>query len=385
MILTTPDSPGLRARYEADRDHPHWVVESIETPPIAQLVFVHGLCEHAFRFFPLARWLAARGIRTALFHQPGHGVPANRAEEFLFLAELYFRSDDPSSILEGLALLTPSQRASAAEVQRECYQQMKTIDLERVVAQTIGTLAQVAKGAEGLPLLLGGHSLGGLIATIAAARTEIAELGTAKPENANPESAGTETSETEFGLAGVFLSSPALRARGSLRGGKLEQCFVDFSFALGKSPIFWPLHRAFGRLARLNWPIGVGWASDSISDITAEGTLHAEDPLILEKVPSGYLARIQSLMIEAARLAREYPVYSAIYAAEDDRIVHTEGTATFAALAQANHPQEHTRLEFFDAFFPHDLLRSSAREQVLASLEPWLEAAIGRKLVAPSS
>ncbi|MCA8961677.1 MAG: alpha/beta hydrolase, partial [Planctomycetes bacterium] len=99
-----PPEPALVAR-PSPGVHRRWVVESESVEGTAELVFVHGLCEHAYRVFPLARRLARCGLRVHLLHQPGHGVPESDLHEDPSneLARLYFESEDAGTIVRGCA------------------------------------------------------------------------------------------------------------------------------------------------------------------------------------------------------------------------------------------------------------------------------------------
>ncbi len=105
-------------------DAPYEAVVPTEGTPAGRALFVHGFAEHAGRYAPFARRLAAAGVETTLLDLPGHGrSPGPRA-----------RIDDAEALADRLAA--------------------RLADL----------------GADGLPVAAIGHSFGGALLLRAAQR-----------------------------------------------------------------------------------------------------------------------------------------------------------------------------------------------------------------------
>ncbi len=254
----------------------HWATSESERV----LVLVHGLSEHSERYDSVGRWLAERGFSVHALDLRGHGDS------------------------EGPRKHTPSFDAYLD-------------DLERF-------LALVRKEEPDAPLVLLGHSMGGLIVA--------ALLAWRKPE-----------------VEAAVLSGPALLP--APRVGRL-------AFALGRL-----LARVLPRLrvsARID-PAG-------LSRDPAVQAAYMGDPRINEPVS----LRLVAEMVRAARLvrasARSIKVPILIVHGEADPLCRVEGSRDFHAELESEGCEIRT--------YPglrHEVLNEPEREQVLEDIHGWLE------------
>ncbi len=353
VTLTNEEFPTITA-VRRTGEVSRWIVSDSAVETCAEMVFVHGLCEHAFRFLPLARRLARQGVRVHLFHQLGHGVHGADVERFDWLAQSYFNGRRPEDVLDDLE---DGACDGSAEVCAGAERVMRSLDLWRNVerAEAVVRAASISR----LPLFVGGHSLGGLVACLAAQRL-------ADERNAEP-----------IVLAGVTLLSPGLRPRGSPRGGWFEQAVVSLSWRLGRITVLRPLHALLSLVTRIPVEIDVQWASHAISDLSNECQLHAIDPLILDRVPLPFLGRIEALMLAAQREATKLTVAIWLAAGESDRVVDTRGVEEFCHSLSGN-ASAANQIQVLSGFAPHDPLRSSRAEELTGSLIDWINACLRR-------
>ena len=256
--------------------HRHWLPERA-TRTVA---IVHGLAEHSARYEHVARWLAARGYSVHAFDQRGHGES------------------------EGPRVYTPS-----FEVLLD--------DLERF-------LARVRRAEPSSPLVLLGHSMGGLeVATLLVER---------RPD-----------------VAAAVLSGPALASSqplGAWLGATL---------------------RVLASLApRVKIPSSIdpeGLSRDP--DVVAA---YMADPLIDKR----YSARLVRELLDAIAAIEgrgpEVGVPLLIVHGEADPVCPVEGSRSFAAdLRSAG-----SDLRSYPGL-RHEVLNEPEREEVLADIASWLE------------
>jgi alpha-beta hydrolase superfamily lysophospholipase len=245
------------------------------------VVIVHGLGEHAGRYDHVARRLNGWGFAVRSYDQYGHGESGG------------VRGALPKDtrLLDDLADLVESARAR------------------------IGAT---------LPLILFGHSMGGLVAASFVSR------GIMKVD-------------------GLVLSSPALGTR--LSGFQ--------KLLLGIVPRVAP-----------NFTVGNGVNPQFISHDPAVVAAYRSDPLVHDRV-SGRLARF--IADEGPRVVAQAPhwqVPTLLLYAGDDRLVDPAGSRAFATVAA---PAVAARC--FDGYY-HEIFneRSDDREPVFDELRQWLDA-----------
>ena len=249
-----------------------------EHDPQRVLVIVHGLAEHSARYEHLGRYFAARGYAVHAFDQRGHGESGG-----------------------------PRVHAPSFDVLLD--------DIEAFLGLVRGE-------HPGLPLVLLGHSMGGL---------EVASLLVSR----RPQ------------LQGAVLSGPALRVpSGALR------------LALGRV-LSWVA-------PRMQIPSGI--SPDSISRDPQVVTDYMADPLI----PSTLSVGLGAALIDAARgLAErggEVEVPLLIVHGEADTLCDVEGSRAFHG--RVNTPG--SALRTYPAL-RHEVFNEPERESVLADVAEWLE------------
>jgi len=270
-----------------ERPGGHWLaLRDWPLPPgpalRGQVLLVHGLGEHAGRYAKVVEHLHAWGFAACGYDHFGHGQSSGR------------RGDLP----EGDRLLT---------------------DLAAVIDDVRG------RGAPGLPLILLGHSLGGLVA----ARFVSLAL---RPIDA------------------LVLSSPALDA--------------------GLSALQQALAQVLGRLAP-HVRVGNGIDPHGLSRDAASVQAYVADPLVHDRGSArlvGWLAAASREVIAAAdRLA----VDTLLLVAGDDALVAPAGSRRFADRAPAGRVTLHWYDELWHEVFNE---RAEDRARVLADLDAWLAA-----------
>ncbi|MBN8506849.1 MAG: alpha/beta fold hydrolase [Burkholderiales bacterium] len=258
------------------------------TPARALVLLVHGLGEHPGRYAALATTLNAWGLEVLAPHLRGHGRASGA------------RGDAPErwALLNDLAA---------------CF------DLARQQA----VLAGVAR-----PLVLLGHSLGGLLAARLVAGSLLGEPFGRQPER-------------------LVLSSPALD--GGLSGGQ------RLLLGLGK--------RLFPHLAVAN-----GLQPEWISRDPAVVQAYRNDPLVHDRVSATVARLVAEEGPRVIELAPRWTVPTLLMWGGADRCVAPRGSQAFYDAA----PRDVVQGQAF-APLAHEIFNEPERDQVLALLRPWLE------------
>lgn len=243
----------------------------------ARAVVVHGLGEHAGRQRNVAGFLARRGFDVVAFDHRGHG-----------------RSDGARGAL-------------------------------RRQADLVDDLAAIVDSGASAPILLVGHSMGGLVALLHAL--------------AHPET-----------VAALVLSSPAL----------------DPALGIGQKLLLATMSRLAPDAAVAN-----GLDASKISHDPAVVRAYREDPLVHDRIT----ARLARFVVEGSHDAIEragtLAVPTLLLVAGDDRLVAPAGSRRFAQRAPRGCLDERV----YDGLW-HELFNESepARSRVFADLGAWLDA-----------
>jgi len=263
------------------------------------VLIVHGLGEHAGRYAPLAKWLNAQGYAVRAYDLYGHGHSSGRRGH---LAR-------ETQHLEHLAEVAAATRSAAA--------------------------ARTATGGAS-PLIVLGHSLGGLIASSAVAR------GLLMPD-------------------GLVLSSPALA--------------VDMA-AWQRAAVGW-----LPRIAP-DLTLGNGLQPKYLSHDPAVVAAYETDPLVHDRICARLGAFVASEGGRVVAAAARWPVRTLLLYAGDDRLVAPRGSDAFAAaaiggpagdLAGSSGGRTAVTARRFAALY-HEIFNERDSAPVLKALADWLDA-----------
>ncbi len=265
-------------------------------PARGTLLIVHGLGEHIGRYEALAARLNSWGWHVVGHDQRGHGASGGPRGD----------SADGESMLGDLALVIDELRADP----------------------------QLGRG----PLVLLGHSMGGLVAARFVAGGLAASSGGQLPMWFRP-------------IDALVLSSPALDPGMSV----LQRLQLALGVALVP-------HLAVSNGLKSKW----------ISRDAAVVKAYDHDPLVHDRL-TPILARA---IVDGGELVRQHAadwaVPTLLIWAGSDRCVAPAGSAEFAA----NAPQALVTTHCFEALF-HEIFNEPEREQVFGRLQTWLAGRFG--------
>ena len=250
--------------------------------PRAVVLIVHGLGEHAWRYDALADRLNEWGYAVRAYDQRGHGESGG--------ARGVLPDDD--ALLDDLAEVLD--------------------DTRRHIAQPWAC-----------PLILLGHSMGGLIASTFVQR------------NLAP-------------VDGLVLSSPALDAG----LGALHRQLVAL------------LYRWAPNLA-----VGNGLDARKISHDPEVVAAYQKDPLVHDRISARLAHFIASNGPKVVAAAPRWHVPTLLLYAGADALVRPAGSRAFAAVSPPSRVQSHC----FDTLF-HEIFNEADPSPVFAALRPWLDA-----------
>ncbi len=254
------------------------------TPQAGTVLIVHGLGEHIMRYAHVARYLNEAGWRVVGHDHRGHGQSSG-----------------------------PRGRLTAAD------------DLLRDLSRVIDAVRPSAPA----PLVLLGHSLGGLIA----ARFVAEGLSSAAAEWYRPVDA-------------LVLSSPA----------------IDPGMNAAQKLLLAVMHRIAPDLAVSN-----GLKPEWISRDAAVVRAYEADPLVHDRVTARLVEFILAGASVVLQRAPHWQVPTLLLYAGSDRCVAPRGSAAFADAAPPGVVETHV---FPDLF--HEIFNEPEKQQVLSLLVAWL-------------
>ena len=261
--------------------------------PRAALLFVHGLAEHGGRYDHIARHFAERGYVGYAIDYRGHG-----------------RSPGPRVHVDSFDTWLDDVAAGLAPVRRT---------------------------HPGLPVVVVGHSQGGLIVLLQALRD---------PDDR----AGTIVSSPLLGVAPPSRPSAALRLA----------------------------TKVMMRLApRLLVPNKV--SPDWLSRDPEVGRAYVGDPLVSRKVSAGWFRALQEAIARARAGAPRWASPLLVLASRGDHIVDADATARWVAAA----PAAHVSSVFWDDLH-HELFNETTRPDVFGAMERWLEDRLQGQAIEPA-
>ncbi|WP_066273547.1 alpha/beta hydrolase [Hydrogenophaga palleronii] len=249
--------------------------------PRAVVLIVHGLGEHAWRYDALARRLNEWGFAVRAYDQRGHGESGG--------ARGVLPDDD--ALLEDLAEVMEDTRTHIAE-------------------------------PWACPLILLGHSMGGLISATFVQRRMAA-------------------------VDGLVLSSPALDAG----IGPLQRKLIALLYRFAPNAV-----------------IGNGLDANKISHNPAVVAAYKKDPLVHDRISARLARFIDSNGPRVLAAAPRWKVPTLLMYAGADSLVRPAGSKAFAAAA----PREVLSGRVFEGQY-HELFNESDPSEVLATLKAWLD------------
>lgn len=250
--------------------------------PRGVVLMVHGLGEHSGRYEEMARRLHVQNFIVRAYDHFGHG--------------------HSSGVRGGL----PSRRRLVD-------------DLAHIVNFTRRTVGQ------GLPLILLGHSMGGLVAAHAVALNRVR-------------------------IDGLVLSSPALDAGLSL-GRRLLLAFLP----------------AIAPHLRVRNGLDVNWLSHDPEVIKA----YQRDPLVHDRISARLARYIADAGPRVVKAARNWHTPTLLLYAGQDKLVNPAGSAAFARAAPQGEPklvESHCYAQHY-----HEIFNELHRESVYRQLAQWLD------------
>jgi alpha-beta hydrolase superfamily lysophospholipase len=259
------------------------------------VLLVHGLGEHAGRYAPLAARLNALGWSVRAYDQYGHGESARLG------------AGRPGALARDLQL--PEHLAAIAGATR-----------------VAGAEAAQAAGQGLGPLIVLGHSLGGLVAASAVSR------GLLRPD-------------------GLVLSSPALA--------------VDMA-AWQRAAVGW-LPRVAPGLT-----LGNGLKPEYLSHDPAVVAAYEADPLVHDRICARLGAFVAHEGERVCAAAGHWSVPTLLLYAGDDRLVSPRGSRAFAAAAEAAGAPVESRC--FGTLYHEIFNEPDPADSPFTALATWLDA-----------
>lgn len=252
----------------------------VPEPARAALLIVHGLAEHSGRYTHVLAHFAARGYASYALDYRGHG-------------------------------LSPGPRVHVD-------------DFAEFAGDVGAAQALVAARHPRLPLVLVGHSQGGLVVLHHVLR---------RPE----------------GVAGVVVSSPFLGIHPSSRPGAFKRMLAR---------VVTPMAPRLMQTSSVN--------TDRLSHDPLVGPAYRSDPLVSRTVSLGwYAAAHEAFAFVLSRAATLAPP-TLVLASPDDSLADPEATRRFLAAAP-----ERVEAEWFPGLY-HELFNELEKPRVFARLEQWL-------------
>lgn len=268
-------------------------------PPRAVVLLVHGLGEHANRYGHVARQLMDWGFAVRAYDQRGHGESGGARG--VLHAE--------SALLDDLA---------------------EVVDDTRLRCMRLPDLVNTAESLpQQLPLILMGHSLGGLVV-------------------------GRFVSLALRPVEGLVMCSPALDAGLS----RIQKSLLALAPGFARNHVF-----------------ANGLDSRYISHDAQVVQAYQADPLVHDRMSVGlsrFIAAAGPATIAAAAMWRTPTL---LMYAGDDRLVNPEGSRRFAqTAAESPHVRASTvTARCFDHLY-HELLNEKQPAEVFETLQVWLDA-----------
>jgi alpha-beta hydrolase superfamily lysophospholipase len=334
--------------------------------PRGQVVILHGICEHSLRHIELSNTLQSQDFSSAFIDHPGHGLQLSSGPALQKAVDGYLNESSPEQLSSAFAHYKNTQEAN--QFQEEFQTAGKNLSLNDIIhfqLSFIKFLFSERIFCPKTPLLLYGQSMGGLIA---------AELC-------------HKLKEENIEVAGMIFLSPAFDAIAAPPKGnralhklshKLEECILNSSrkacfsttlFGISLLPAF----------IFLNPNNNTSWISDYTSDIDQQKKINRQDPLIGHAVSLRFRHSILKTMMSVQAKAARFPCDFFIAYGENDKIVNSLGADVFCERYLKTHSPCQSKIIKLQKFEPHELLRSSVKNEIQGAILEWLYIMIPKR------
>ena len=346
------------------KGRPFYINDAYE--PKAQVLILHGICEHGLRYSDLSHFLKKNRFSSAFTDHPGHGLFCPSGPEMQAVTDSYSNNDDFNRL--SASFLHYRNTETSHKFLQECNIIGSRLNLREIADYQIdflNFLYQENIFRRDLPLIIFGQSLGGLICSMVTHKLKDRDI---RPE-------------------GVILYSPAFgpvirppRGKGLFykAAGKAETFFLNKSKkACQKNTLFKLM--VLNPLLKLNPSRGSEWSVKYISDLEEENHLFDCDPLIHRKLSMHFLFSILQSMVENVNKAAKFPCPFFTAYGTDDRIVDSRATDVFVENYLKSNIGNKTTIKRVENFMPHELHKSSMKSEVFTETAEWINMLIDRK------
>lgn len=327
----------------------HFNVYRSESGNAVQLIILHGICEHSYRYIPFIKCLNKAGFDCTLIDHPGHGQNILSEPFNEELCKFYESLENDLAVSMDKLRNFPNVSLEKA-FQKAFAKTNKNLRLDHLITFQKDFISFVFSEkifARNRPTFLLGQSLGGLIA---------AALG----------------NELK-GIKGTVLLSPAFKAASKQSEGdslkhRFENTIIEKSDeSFNRNSLFKTF--VLSPLLTLNPVSDCSWASDFISDIPEINEVFSKDPFIGRKLSLKFLQSIQREMKIQRESTTPCSIPFFIEYGTDDKIVNPEGSQEFINNRMA------AKENFFKAlknYQPHEIHNSKRRNYLINDIQEWI-------------
>ena len=328
----------------------YFIFEGSKNPPKAQILWLHGICEHAMRYKAVALELCGHGYETVLVDHRAHGFTLDEAKPLRSLIDNYQKP--AGELVKILPCLSSTEEKRLRKERLLEFRRITMGDHLSDLHELAMNLYDVEPHGfrKDIPLFITGHSMGGLLASRLALEFHRKENGVS-PQAVVLLSPAFQPIAPPWNILAKFILYLNEKSYGPL---KKMRPILEF-------------------IGARNFQQNTKWTADFISDDPIEKELFKKDPLISRFTTLNYFAAIDQLMKRMQGCANRYPLpILCIYGARD-HIVHPKGTEKFLDSYRKGKGRKNlTTLKFPDVWW-HELLRSSKKKDVMQKILHYIE------------
>jgi alpha-beta hydrolase superfamily lysophospholipase len=336
---------------------PYFANEACE--PKAQVLILHGICEHGLRYAELSHSLQQNRISSAFTDHPGHGLHCKSGQLMNKTINAYAQNKNFNRLSS--SFLHYKNTKTSKEFTDESIKKGAQLQFPEIVDYQISFLKFLFEKnvfTKELPLIIFGQSLGGLVCASMTHRLAEHNIKTAGAVFLSPAFGCAPAPSKGRGLFYKFIE-------------KLENHFLNKCIeACSKKSLFkiFLLKPAL----KLNFQKDTGWAWKYISDLPEENHLFACDPLIRRKISFRFLYSILQTMVENMSKAAKFPCPFYTAYGTEDRIVDSHSTDLFIENYLKSNIGEKTKIKKMYNFMPHELHKSSCKQDIFNEISEWI-------------